>query len=209
MGFLLIALAALAFGDEGAARFQAHGCAACHRVGHRGGDAGPDLTTVGHRRERTWMDEWIAHPRRFKHDALMPKQGLTDGERMLLARYLSEQKGQAWGERRPWGGLAGLPAGRLIFARNCVGCHGPEGRGGHPNPGAHGNVIPALPALLATYTAAELRSKVAKGEITETHDGKPAMVNMPGWNGILSERELDDLTSYLLSIAKADSKSDF
>lgn len=209
LGLLLAVSAASARADGAGERFAADGCAACHRIGPRGGTAGPDLTLVGVRRPRAWLSDWLASPRGWKHDTRMPEQGLSASERLVLADYLSAQTGQAWEGTRPWDGLNGVEEGRLIYARaGCVGCHGPAGRGGHPNPGAHGDVIPALRPLMGTYTADELKRKIRAGVVPETHD-VPAAVDMPPWKDVLTEGELDALSAYLLTLADAQSKSDW
>ena len=196
--------------DEGAARFDAAGCRACHRIGPRGGDAGPDLTLVGFRRPRGWIENWLKSPRAWKPNTMMPDQGLSDADRSVLAEFLSAQKGQAWDEGRPWGSLAAADKGRAIYARaGCVSCHGVGGRGGHPNPGAHGDIIPALAPLMGTYTRAELAAKIKDGVIPDGHDGMTPVVIMPAWRNILSDGELDALTSYLLSLAERQPKSDW
>lgn len=206
---LLLAATALASGP--AARFDAHGCRACHKVGYRGGNSGPDLTFVGHRRPKAWLEKWLASPRHVKADTLMPEQGLPAPDRALLADWLSRQRGSAWGDAEPWDGVADPAAkGALIYARaGCVACHGPAGRGGHPNPGAHGGVIPALGPLMGTYKADELKTKLKRGVVPEVHDGPPAEVSMAGWEGLLDEPELDALTVYLLSLAKDQPKEEW
>lgn len=210
---LLYALSAAspAQAENGASLFDAAGCRACHRVGLRGGDSGPDLTLVGHRRPRAWLAEWLKSPRAWKPDTLMPEQGLSDADRAALTDFLSAQKGQAWAEDRPWRSLSrGAAAGREIYRRaGCVACHGAAGRGGHPNPGAHGDVIPALAPLMATYTAEEAKAKIRRGVTAEGHDGMTPAVAMPPWRDVLTEDELDDLTAYLLSLAESQPKSDW
>lgn len=212
LGLLLAAsFAAAARADDGGARFDAAGCRSCHRVGLRGGDAGPDLTMVGLRRPRAWIGAWLKSPRAWKPDTLMPEQGLSDADRGAIADYLSAQKGEAWREDRPWRGAeAGDSSGREIYIRaGCVACHGPAGRGGHPNPGAHGGVIPALGPLMPTYKADEVKAKLRRGVVPEVHDGPPAAVNMPPWKDVLSEDELDALTAYLLSLGESQPKPDW
>lgn len=196
--------------SEPAARFDAQGCRSCHKLGERGGNSGPDLTMVGIRRSAEWLSKWLASPRAYKHDTTMPEQGLSASDRGALADFLAAQKGQAWGARRPWDMVYGAARGRLIYARaGCIACHGVQGGGGHPNPGAHGDIIPELPALLATYKKDELISRIKRGAVPETHGGPPAAVNMPAWEGVLSPGELDALADYLLTLAKADPKDDF
>ncbi|MBI3563948.1 MAG: cytochrome c [Elusimicrobia bacterium] len=207
----LVSSAALAArADDATARFDAAGCRACHRVGPYGGDAGPDLTMVGARRPRVWIEGWLSSPRHWKADTRMPEQGLALTDRELLASWLSERRGQDWGGSRPWAGLTGAAEGKSIYARaGCVGCHGPAGRGGHPNPGAHGGVIPALAPLMGTYRTDELKAKLRRGVVPETHDGTPAAVVMPPFKEVFSEDELDALSAYLLSLGEGQPKTDW
>ena len=192
------------FAAETGRLFDAHGCRSCHKIGERGGNSGPDLTMVGHRRPRAWIEKWLASPRAYKHDTKMPEQGLPASDRAALADFLSAQKGQAWTGARPW------QDGREIYTRaGCAACHGAAGIGGHPNPGAHGDIIPALPVLLSTYKKDELISRLKRGSVPETHGGPPAVVDMPAWDGVLSASELDALADYLLTLAKTDPKDEF
>ena len=211
--FLVVAglLLPAAFGaEDGAARFDAAGCRACHRVGPNGGDSGPDLTLVGVRRPRAWIENWLKSPRAWKHDTLMPDQGLSDADRGSLADFLAGQKGQAWGGLRPWASLPAADKGRAVYVRaGCIACHGVSGKGGHPNPGAHGDVIPALAPLMGTYTADELKAKIQNGVIPDGHDGMTPAVVMPAWKDVLSDDELNVLTNYLLSLAGSQPKSDW
>jgi mono/diheme cytochrome c family protein len=206
---LLTAVAARA--ADGVALFDAAGCRACHRIGPRGGKAGPDLTMVGLRRPRAWIEAWLKDPRAWKGDTLMPAQGLSDAGRAALAEFLSAQKGQAWGEDRPWRGEEpGEIDGRGVYLRaGCVACHGPAGRGGHPNPGAHGDVIPALAPLMATYKKDELIARLRAGVKPEGRDGLTPAVTMPAWAGVLSDEELSALADYLLSLAESQPKTDW
>ncbi len=195
--------------EDRAALFDAHGCRSCHKIGERGGNSGPDLTAVGHRRPKDWLEKWLASPRAWKHDTRMPEQGLPPSDRAALAGFLSGQKGQAWGNSRKWAD------GREVFARaGCAACHGAAGSGGHPNPGGRGGWIPALGPLMGTYTKDELLAKLKRGATADAEPGKTAAVDMPAWAGILSEHELGLLADYLLTLAKpgpkdGDPKDDF
>jgi mono/diheme cytochrome c family protein len=183
---------------EPAALFDSHGCRSCHKIGARGGNSGPDLTLVGHRRPKAWLESWLSSPRAYKHDTKMPEQGLAASDRSALAVYLSEQKGQAWGSGRPWGA-----DGRGIYQlAGCVACHGVQGRGGHPNPGGRGGWIPPLGPLMATYKKDELVAKLKLGAKADAEPGRVAEVDMPAWAGVLNDRELSALADYLLTLAK-------
>lgn len=207
LAFFLTASAASAAGP--AALFDAHGCRSCHKLGARGGDSGPDLTLVGHRRPKAWLDKWLASPRAWKHDTRMPEQGLAASDRAALAEFLSAQRGQAWGGARKWAD------GREVFTRaGCAACHGAAGSGGHPNPGGRGGWIPALGPLMGTYTKEELLSKLKRGAKADSEPGMTAEVDMPAWAGVLDDAELGLLADYLLTLAKpgpkdGDPKDDF
>jgi mono/diheme cytochrome c family protein len=194
----------------GAARFDTAGCRSCHRVGPRGGDSGPDLTLVGVRRPRAWIENWLKSPRAWKNDTKMPDQGLSNADRRAIAAFLSEQMGQAWDHHRPWSALPATEKGHEIYVRaGCIACHGVAGRGGHPNPGAHGDIIPALAPLMGTYTPEELKVKIRNGVIPDGHEGMSPAVVMPAWNRILNDDDLNALTAYLLSLAGSQPKSDW
>ena len=140
----------------------------------------------------------------------MPDQGLSDADREVLAAYLSEQKGQSWGDARPWASLPDGEKGRSIYVHaGCIACHGVAGKGGHPNPGAHGDIIPALAPLMGTYRSDELKTKIKNGVIPDSHGGMTPAVVMPAWKGVLNDEELDALTKYLLSLVESQPKSDW
>jgi mono/diheme cytochrome c family protein len=209
--FILAAFASLSSAANPATLFDSQGCRSCHKLGERGGNSGPDLTTVGHRRPKAWIETWLESPRGYKHDTKMPEQGLPAVDRAALAAFLSEQKGQAWEDLPPWidRGDHG-PDGRRVFIHaGCVACHGPAGRGGHPNPGGRGGWIPALPPLLATYKKEELIVKLKRGAKADAEPGRVAEVDMPGWDKILTAADLDALADYLLTLAKTDPKDEF
>ncbi|MBK9430832.1 MAG: c-type cytochrome [Elusimicrobia bacterium] len=70
---------------RGAARFAALGCVTCHRVGERGGgQAGPDLTTVGIRHSAAWLDLWLKDPSAWKLGTTMPNLKLKDDVRARI-----------------------------------------------------------------------------------------------------------------------------
>lgn len=192
---LLLSTPARAAEPAGKRLFDAHGCAACHRIGAKGGNSGPDLTLVGFRRSRHWLDIWLKSPRAWKHDTLMPEFKLDVPERLALADYLASlQK-----DDRP------LPAsGKELFARaGCAACHGAGGRGGHPNTNVPGGQIPALSKTAGTFTLEELRRKIARGSMPEKENpaGPEPLVSMPRWQERLSEAEIARVAQYVLTLA--------
>lgn len=200
-----MAAAPLRAQEPGQALFSAAGCRSCHRIGAVGGNTGPDLTLVGFRRGRPWLDLWLASPRAWKKDTLMPEPGLSAAARAGLIEYLSAQKGQAFGARRPWDGAQGIRKGKIVFAKaGCAACHGALGRGGHPNNNVEGGVIPALPKLVATYTREELREKIRRGARPAKKDpaGPDPLAVMPAWGEVLKDEEIEVVADYLASLAE-------
>lgn len=187
---------------DGRARFEAHGCAACHKIGSRGGTSGPDLTLVGFRRSKEWLDLWLKSPRAWKPDTRMPEFRLRDSERQAIVDYLSSLT-EADHSR--------LTDGRAVFAKaGCVACHGAGGRGGHPNNNVPGDAIPALSKVAGTYTREEMIKKISRGSnpTKARSDGPDPMARMPKWSEKLSDKEIADVADYVLTLAEKP-KEDF
>ncbi len=179
--------------ENGRAQYLAAGCAACHAVNGRGGRVGPDLSLVGFRRNSQWLDQWLQDPKGWKHDARMPGFKLDSGTRKAVVAYLASL--QQWD---------GAETGKAIYAKaGCIACHGIRGQGGHPNNNVKGDVIPALDAVVGTYTREELVAKIRRGAAAQADDpSKPEpLVHMPAWGKILSDKELDAVAAYLETIA--------
>jgi len=79
--------------DPGAAIFRAQGCSACHRINGLGGTIGPDLTRVGRRRTKEWIEDQIRTPKAHNPNSIMPSFArLPDKDVEDLAGYLSGLK---------------------------------------------------------------------------------------------------------------------
>lgn len=127
--------------------------------------------------------------------------------------------------------LTGAANGKRVYEKyGCQGCHGLDAKLGRRRFNASSNdqkpydekmseaeqfeqmslgVEPTLPDLMATYTHEELVKKIEAGVPAAdakkwSPKGPMPMVYMPAWKGKISKRELDDLATWLLSIAKAD-----
>lgn len=88
----------------GRATFQRQ-CAGCHVVNGRGGDQGPELTTIGLRHSAAWLHSFIESPRRFRGDsATMAPFGpptLSHQEVEEVARYLTTLRGPLGSTAQP------------------------------------------------------------------------------------------------------------
>jgi mono/diheme cytochrome c family protein len=101
--------------------------------------------------------------------------------------------------------------GRLVFDRyGCTLCHGPEGKGGVPNPNALRNaMVPTIIDLADAYTPAEVAQLIRTGRHNvDRADAAGAIppYRMPGWGDRLSEQDVHDLVQYLMSLASKDAK---
>lgn len=203
---LLLAAACLAAaghahaGLAGSELFSSEGCAACHRVGEIGGNSGPDLSLVGFRRSRDWLERWLKDPRGWKKDTLMPDFKLKPAARTALVGYLASLRGRDYSPPP-----AGEPIsrGRAVYLRaGCVACHGARGVGGHPNNNVPGEAIPALQGTLQTFTEAELTDKIRHGAkpVAKDPNGPQPLVGMPAWGEVLPEDDIAAVAAYLLSV---------
>ncbi|MDH5387210.1 MAG: c-type cytochrome [Gammaproteobacteria bacterium] len=93
-------------------------------------------------------------------------------------------------------GLTGNPtAGKKVYEGSCVQCHGDDGEGD----GVLTRVYSMKPA---NHSDAERMDKISNEKMRAiiTNGGAGASM-MPGWKGILSKEEIDDVMSYIRLIA--------
>ncbi|MBL8023402.1 MAG: cytochrome c [Elusimicrobia bacterium] len=193
---------------RGRARFVGLGCLTCHRVGDRGGgQAGPDLTTVGLRHSTEWLDLWMKDPQEWKPDTRMPRYKLTESNRAELVAYMATLQGEDYRRDPPWNSrrFQGQPEkrGENIYNRlGCGVCHGPYGGGGVRNTNVVGLEIPSLTMVRDGFTRDELKERIALGRQPEPEDPlkPPPMFLMPAWGDLLKEDEMEDLITYLYSL---------
>jgi mono/diheme cytochrome c family protein len=88
-------------------------------------------------------------------------------------------------------------AGSILYTNlGCVNCHGPNGLGGVPNPQSEDSVIPPLAGkdFVGEFnTPAKIRDVIVSGSVL----GKPPIVSMPHWGGVLTDAEVNELIAYI------------
>jgi mono/diheme cytochrome c family protein len=88
-------------------------------------------------------------------------------------------------------------AGSILYTNlGCVNCHGPNGLGGVPNPQSEDKVIPPLSGkdFRSEFdTPAKIRDVIVSGSVL----GKPPIVSMPHWGGVLTDAEVNELIAYI------------
>jgi cytochrome c2 len=76
---------------DGDALFHEQGCITCHQFKGKGGMMGPDLTAVGARRSREWIDQYLGDPKRQYPQARMPAfRDLSKQKRQAIIDFLTE-----------------------------------------------------------------------------------------------------------------------
>lgn len=199
--------------SDGKALFTGYGCNTCHIVNGQGGKLGPDLTTIGFRKNEQWLDTWLKDPHQWKPGTLMPNFYLNDQNRKALVAYLASLKGQEYRDNPPWNKpeLMENPVKRgeaIYHSVGCVGCHGHSGKGKYPNNNVVGGQIPALTAVADGYSKEELKEKIKMGvpEPAPADPNQPApMIHMPSWGQYLKDDEMDAVVEYLYSLRPASS----
>lgn len=74
---------------EGNRVFFEVGCHGCHTVGALGTPIGPDLSRVGAKYPRPYLERWLRDPSAQRPSAHMPKLELTEPQISALAAFLS------------------------------------------------------------------------------------------------------------------------
>lgn len=91
-------------------------------------------------------------------------------------------------------------AGAALYVRyGCINCHCPSGLGGVANPQSEDKTIPPLSGQDFREefdTDAKISEMIRSGSVL----GKPPIVSMPHWGGIVSDEDLADLVAYLKTL---------
>ena len=99
-------------------------CIACHKTETKfvRGRPGPDLSQIGSRAATNWVFHWLADPRKFRSDAVMPVSLLSAQERADVMAYLAGLKAPKADEKDAVSGNA--QQGKTLFNEiGCAGCH--------------------------------------------------------------------------------------
>ena len=82
--------------------------------------------------------------------------------------------------------------GNAVYEKNCVLCHGPQGRGDGP-------VGKTINPPAADFTSAASKKKTDAELLATIETGRPPTA-MVGWKGQLSESEIQDVLAYVKSL---------
>jgi mono/diheme cytochrome c family protein len=195
--------------------FQEKGCQDCHSLGGKGGNLGPSLDELAKRHDPQWIIAHFRNPQAVSPGTIMPQFNLTEQETRALTEFLlSRTDTNVIGFLRTPALLTPVERGKAVYKKyGCAGCHGPEGKGGVPNPNAKtAQQVPGLQFVSEGYTKDELKKRILDGqrEIPVMDPKKPAApLYMPPWRNRIAEGELADLIEYLLSLTPKGQKVEF
>jgi len=76
--------------SPGESVYKAQGCSACHMVSGVGGKVGPDLSKIGSKRDKAWIEAQIRDPKSHNPQSIMPSDSkLSSKDIDDLANYLA------------------------------------------------------------------------------------------------------------------------
>ncbi len=163
---------AVAFGRQ---LYRELRCNYCHSIDGEGGVAAPDLSTVGARRDREWMLRHFEDPAHVMPGSIMPRLNLLPEEAQQLTTYL-----QTLGGEGPFTAEA-----KPLFETHCSACHTVDGAGGDMGPDL---------STIRSY-----RDKAYIYEYIRQPITMNATATMPGFEGTLTDAQIEDLARYLAS----------
>jgi mono/diheme cytochrome c family protein len=193
----------------GAHDFVGFACAQCHGLQGRGGVSPdvPALTTVGKQLTPAQLSTIINHGLGASANPTkpyMPVWGPVISKTQVddLVSYI-----RAGLPAIPTATPAAVPtnqgpavAGSVLYTvYGCINCHGPNGLGGVPNPKSPDKTIPPLSGQdfrTQFDTDAKIIAVIRSGSVI----GKPPIVSMPHWGGIIPHARLQALVAYLKTL---------
>ncbi len=96
--------------------------------------------------------------------------------------------------------------GAQLFTTNCQQCHGPQGKGGVPNPGSTDGTVPPLNPIDPTILSQDPKVFAYNVDLFVEHgstpDGSNPKLVMPAWGDqkLLTPQQIADVIAYIISL---------
>jgi mono/diheme cytochrome c family protein len=139
-------------------------------------------------------------PPKVRTILLVSLSGLLFLETALLAGLLVRRSWQRSVSESPV-----LRGQRVAERAGCFGCHGPGGVRGIPNPGSKTGEVPSWTGgtwMMWNDREEDIRGWIEDGHPPGREPDPGALVKMPAYEGILPEREIEDLVAYVLAVSQ-------
>lgn len=180
--------------NAGKMAWHKYDCIGCHTILGNGSYFAPDMTKVAEKKPKDYLKKFLMDPKAVNPKASMPKLGISSEEADKLITFLewmSKVDTNDWPPKPILATAAGvgsreLSAGQKIYqSQGCSGCHMINGIGG--------TTAPDL-----THAGSRRERAWLIGHFKNPTAFVPNSA-MPGY-GHLTEKELTDLTDYMLTL---------
>lgn len=169
-------------------------CIGCHTILGNGSYFAPDMTKITEKKPKDYLKQFLMDPKSVNPKASMPKLGISSKEADRLIAFLdwmSRVDTNGWPPKPILATAAGvavkeLTAGQRVYqSQNCANCHMISGIGGTTGPDL-------------THVGSKRDRAWLFGHFKDPKAYVPNSA-MPGY-GHLGEKELNDLTDYIVSL---------
>lgn len=169
-------------------------CIGCHTILGNGSYFAPDMTKVTEKKPKGYLKQFLMDPKSVNPKASMPKLGISSKEADDLIAFLdwtSKVDTNGWPPKPILATAAGvavkeLTAGQRVYqSQNCANCHMISGIGGTTGPDL-------------THVGSKRDRVWLFGHFKDPKTYVPNSA-MPGY-GHLNEKELNDLTDYMVAL---------
>ncbi|MBI4368809.1 MAG: c-type cytochrome [Elusimicrobia bacterium] len=152
-------------------------CSYCHKVSGKGGTAGPELDKVAGEETEAWLISHFKNPQQMSPGSTMPVLNLLDDEITSLVAYM-----------KSFGVGSYTPEAPKLFAENCSACHMINKQGGDSGPD------------LSLIGSARDKNFLKK-YVEDPSQMNPSSA-MPGFQGQLTDTQIDDIARYLATLGQ-------
>ncbi len=115
---------------DGAELINALGCLGCHKIDGRGDDFGPDLSGIGSKVKKGWLNKFLKNPGAYDPKTIMLDFRIKERDIPGVAAYLMSLKKRTLSPSRslsPHGRRGILQGKQLVKDLGCAACHEIEG----------------------------------------------------------------------------------
>jgi len=186
--------------NAGKMAWHKYDCIGCHTILGNGSYFAPDMTKVAEKKPKDYLKKFLMDPKSVNPKAAMPKLGISSDEADKLIAFLdwtSKIDTNGWPPKPILAEAAGvggkeLSAGQKIYqSSGCAVCHAINGIGGVSGPDL-------------TKVGSKRDQEWLTGHFKEPAKYVPNSAMPPYKN--LSEKELSDLSDYMLTLKQQEVK---